>query len=237
MNNLTLCGVLFVLGSCAAPRAVTVEHFGVMREVMMEGKTEARVALAAYEKPGFYGVGALEGLAGEVLIDDGKVWIAAGSVLDPRAGAGSAQATLLTVAPVNAWRRVPFGGGDLAALECAIAAAVAAMPGGANQPVPFRVTTAFRSLAGHAARGACPHAATTPETEPDRFDLGDGGNGNLVGFYAPGREGEMTHHGTAIHAHWIGSIAGDHSGNDAHIMGHVDSCVCGPEAKLFVPAW
>lgn len=236
MKNLTVCGILFVLGSCTAPRGVTVEHFGVMREVMMEGKTEARVALADYEKPGFYGVGALPGLAGEILIDDGKVMVSNKHALWPERGAGAEQATLLTVAHVGQWREVLLAeGGDLGVIERAIAEAVPESLRDGAEPVPFRLGFGFW-LSLHIARGACPHAATSPETEPDRWS-GDCA-GEIVGFFAPGRAGAMTHHGTAIHAHAFVLPVGDYFNiyNEAFVMGHVDSLVCPAGAKLFVPA-
>ncbi|MDO8348773.1 MAG: acetolactate decarboxylase [Planctomycetota bacterium] len=210
-----------------------------MREVMMEGKTEARVALADYEKPGYYGVGALAGLQGEVLIEDGNVGIARDRATHQRMGAGTERATLLTVARVRAWREVPLvADADLEAIEHAIAEAVPESMHTAAAPVPFRLEGNFASLALHVARGACPHAATSPETEPDRWSSStEGASGTVAGFFAPGRAGVMTHHGSAIHAHARVrpakqpiSLLGDSA------MGHVDSLVCAPGAKLFVPA-
>jgi hypothetical protein len=240
MKNLMVCGVLFLAAACAAPAAVTVEHFGVMREVMMEGKTEARVALADYEHPGFYGVGALAGLQGEVLIDDGFVFVVRERARAINLGnihLGKADwATLLTVARVGEWREVALAErSDLDAIERAVAEAVPDSRREGAAPVPFRLRGRFDSVALHVARGACPHAATSPETEPDRWS-GDG-MGVIVGFYAPGRAGVMTHHGTAIHAHALVSIPeGDYIQLDGSVMGHVDSLVCGPGTKLFVPA-
>ncbi len=236
MRNATACGLFAFVAACAAPRGVTVEHFGVMREVMMEGKTEARVALADYEKPGFYGVGALAGLEGEVLINDGKVQVARERVLSGKSGAGAERATLLTVALVTAWREVPIANGaDLEAIERTIAEAVPESLRDGAKPVPFMLAGHFTTLALHVVRGACPHSATSPETEPDRWSRE--AIAVVVGFFAPGRAGVMTHHGTAIHAHaWGQSLWDSHPLRGPWAMGHVDSLVCAPGTNLFVPA-
>jgi len=258
MKNVTVCGALLLACSCAAPPGVTVEHFGVMREVMMEGKTEARVALADYEKPGFYGVGALAGLEGEVLIYSGLVLVARGRTSDVRSGAAD-RATLLTVAHVDSWREIALpDGDDLEGIGSAIAAALPESAHKDAAPVPFLVEGTFTRLALHVVRGACPHAATSPETEPDRWNSDASAAPSVVvavGFYAPGRAGVMTHHGTSVHAHAavlpdgdllhpmsirpgapLSSRSATAAPSELLFMGHVDSLVCGPRTKLFVPA-
>ena len=60
-----------VLVACASPSSPPVHHVGVMREVMREGRTEARAALADHLAPGTMALGALTGLQGEFLIDAG----------------------------------------------------------------------------------------------------------------------------------------------------------------------
>jgi hypothetical protein len=235
MKNAPVLLIVFASAAACATRGnVVVEHFGAMREVMAEGKTEPRTALAAWARPGYWGVGALAGLHGEVLIADGRVRLAFDRAANVTTGAGDAQATLLTVARVTAWHEVTLdAGADLEAVGRAVAELVpdALQPGA--RPVPFRIEGRFDALALHVARGACPHTATTPETAPDRWS--SAAVAKVVGFFAPGREGEMTHHGTSIHAHAWGSAA-DAAFAVEFVMGHVDSLVCGEGARLFVPA-
>ena len=53
--------------------------------------------------------------------------------------------------------------------------------------------------------------------------------GTLVGFYARGREGEMTHHGTRTHMHAVMGIDG------RTITGHVESVTVAGGATVRVP--
>lgn len=220
-----------LLTACASHQPDRVEHFGVMREVMRDGKSEARVDLARFARPGWYGVGALAGLQGEILIDDGRVLVARDDTRRIREGAADQHATLLTAAHVTAWRQVLLpSGGDLTAIEQAIAAAVPST----QEPVPFRISGFFDVLEMHVVRGACPHAAPDPEHEPFRYrqmPVTDLPLLTIVGFFAPGREGELTHHGTAIHAHAL--VQGMFQ--DRH-LGHIDDLRLRAGAQLFVPA-
>jgi hypothetical protein len=225
--------LLLCAAACASPKppqGPAVQHFGVMREVMMEGKTEPRTALAQYQHKGCCAVGALAGLAGEVMIDDGTVFLAhdrTGSIADR---AGDAQATLLTVADVPGWRELPLAdGADLDAIEQAIAAALPDPQAAAATPLPFLVIAPSAEVQVHVARGYCPHAASDPEHTPDVWHQ-TSASVRVVGFYAPGQAGVMTHHGTALHAHAMAMAAG------ATAMGHVDKLVVGAGARLLLPA-
>ncbi|MBK8096321.1 MAG: acetolactate decarboxylase [Planctomycetes bacterium] len=223
--------LLLLLTACANHHPDRVEHFGVMREVMRDGKTGPRVDLARFEQPGWYAVGALAGLQGEILIDDGRVLVARQDAQRITEVASNAHATLLTAARVSAWREMPLpDGGDLASLERSIDAAVGSTP----EPVPFRILGACDVLEMHVVRGACPHGTVDPEREPFRYRQLPGANPSvvtIVGFFAPGREGELTHHGTAIHAHAL--VTGPFA---ARQLGHIDELTLRPGARLFVPA-
>ncbi len=220
------------VGTNPPPR---VQQFGVMREVMAEGKTEARVRLSAYERKGTFGVGALAGLAGEVLLDDGIVYTTRESARQLENQAGTLEATLLTVTQVAAWRELPLPAGtDLEGLEALLAAAVPAAAREAAEPVPFVIEGPATLLAMHVVRGSCPHAPREGGAAPDLWrsvSQTAAARVRVVGFHAPGKEGVVTHHGTAIHAH---ALVLD--GARGKAMGHVDELVIAAGAKLRVPA-
>jgi hypothetical protein len=223
-----------VLAACAvpppspAPAATTpVQHVGPMREVMHDGRTQPRARLSDHAERGTFAVGALAGLAGEVLIDDGAVWTASGDTTAVRADA-NAQATLLTSARVAAWRELPLPAlADLQALEHALAAAV---PGAAalGEAVPFVVEGRGR-VALHVVRGACPHGAATADRQPARWSAA-GVPVRAVGFFVRGQQGVVTHMGTALHLH---AFANDGA---RRAMGHVDELALTAGAVLRVPA-
>ncbi|MGB3969513.1 MAG: hypothetical protein WBO45_22455 [Planctomycetota bacterium] len=220
------CVVLCVVaGGCAS--GAGVHHVGVMREVMREGRTEARAALADHCTPGTFGVGALTGLQGEVTIDDGVCWVA---VDGPAAVAAppDATATLLTTAVVPRWRQLwiadpcDFDGIE-AAIERACGGTVAD-----GRVVPFVLDGRGR-VALHVVRGACPHGEVPAGHEPARWS-GDDTALHLVGFFVRGREGVMTHMGTSLHVH---AFATDAAG--VRVMGHVDALQLDGGISLCVP--
>ena len=95
---------LTAFAGCAAPTwNGKVAQWGTMRAVLQEGRTEGRVSLAeACREPHSFGVGALEGLTGEVLILDGVAWTArpdGPNRLHVRSGDADSQAAFLAGAP------------------------------------------------------------------------------------------------------------------------------------------
>lgn len=214
-----------------------VEQYGAMREVMRDGHTEARVRPAdAVARPHAVGVGALEGLAGEVTIVDGDVWVARVEDGDVRvtgpAPADGDRATLLTLAHVARWQSVTIDrdaeGGDV---EAIIERAAGERGIDTSDPFPFIIEGAAEGVDLHVINGYCP-IATDPATidaEPWRLSISTPTDMLVVGFFAPDAAGVMTHHGTSIHAHAVLSLDGE------TITGHVDRVDVAPGMTLRLP--
>lgn len=214
--------------------------FGAMHEVIGQGRSEGRVSLDALAaRPGFYGVGALAGLQGEITIIDSVVYTSgvgsAGALeaLDP----SGRQATLLLGQSVAAWRdtvladAVPQEGVDGAVGR---AAAALGVEGGA--PFVFQAAGSFRDVRVHVINGACPVHARNRGVEipagqrPDERDL-PLVEGTLVGVHATGAAGRLTHPGTSIHAHLVYRDAA----TGAMVTGHVERLAIGGGVTLSVP--
>lgn len=249
----TLAGVLllFVCAVCTSPESESrdhqdtdeplvsgVQHFGPMREVMREGKTQSRVRLSdAIAKPHAFAVGALEGLAGEVTIIDGEVWVSRVasdgtlSITGPEAVDGDA-ATLMSISYVAKWNATRIesacAGNELELLIEEFARSVGI---DTTKPFPFKIEGELKSLNLHVINGYCPIASdpATQARKPWRNPDFENANVTIVGFYAPNAVAVMTHHGTAIHAHALGDADG------TQIMGHIDNVTVEPEMMLFVP--
>jgi hypothetical protein len=211
------------------------EQFGTMREVMHDGSTGGRIALAHVHERGCHAVGALAGLAGEVTVDDGVVYVERCPGGTPSLGTfppdsplpQDLQATLLSATRVAAWRDLPLADAvDDAALTAALRAAVGEPP----QPVPFRVEGTVAELTVHCVRGQSPTNVTDREKVPWTRATGQPIPVTLLGFYAPGREGELTHHGTALHVHAVLLLEGRRT------AAHVDQFRLQPGARLQIPA-
>ena len=216
-----------------------VHSFGAMREVLRDGRTEARVALEDVLSPDTVAVGATEGLAAEITIDRGAVHLAeVVREADPslrsigvRRDATGERATLLITAEVETWEPSPLSPvEDLAALEDAVRAAALAAGIDPAKPLPFRVEGTASALQLHVLDHSCPIAH--PEgPAPWRFD-GQAVPVQLVGFYAEDAGGVLTHHGQRSHVHAVLPEEG--------VAGHVDAVrfegMDVASARLFLPA-
>lgn len=226
---------LAVAAGCAA-RGPRVTQHGGMREVLREGRSQPRIALAeVVARPHAYAVGAMDGLDGEVTIVDGSALVARVregelDVGPPRAGD---QATLLTLAHVEHWRNVVLAAASAEAeFDSAIESAALSADIHAGDPFPFVVEGEFAALNLHVINGECPMASGGNQAGASaayRPRLDGPTRGTLIGFYATGREGEMTHHGTRTHVHAVLEHAG------RTITGHVESVSLAAGAKVRVP--
>jgi hypothetical protein len=216
------------LAACATVPPIsipTVHHVGVMREVMREGRTEARATLADFRAVGTIGVGAMTGLHGEITIDDGVAWVAIDDA-EVAVAAPTTTATLLTTGRVPAWRDVELETiDDLAMLAAAIEREYGErIPDGVC--IPFTID-GRGSVQIHVARGGCPHdPSLPPQRAPMRWSADDV-DVRLVGVFVRGREGAMTHHGTSLHVHAFATEA-----VGRRRMGHVDSVRLATGARL-----
>ncbi len=206
---------------------------------MREGQTEARISISqVLAKPHAFGVGAVEGLHGEIIIVDGRCWTAevvaeAGRpVAQVREGAQSRGATLMVVAYVPAWLESVVEHA-LASDELEAYVRDAAKRSGidATQPFPFVIEGEFRNLSAHVINGYCPMDQNTDhgsaENQPIRL-AGVGGRGKLIGTYAENSAGELTHHGSSMHAHVLME-------SSPATVAHVEGVALTPGAKLRLP--
>lgn len=225
-----LCVMLLCLATASAcstrpDHPDAVRSWGTMREALRHGRSEARVALASLDGVDTVGVGALEGLAGEVTIVDGRVLVAHaehGACRVAPAAPGDA-ATLLVTARVRDWQTRPLADcDDYERLDAAIGSAVRAQGFDPTQPTPVRIRGRASHAAYHVIAGACPIA--TPEgTPPWRF-RGPIDAIELVGIYVEHAAGRLTHH---VHRSHLHLVAPGH-------MGHLDEIAL-RDAVLLLP--
>lgn len=229
MRRAAAAALVVLAASCAAPGSSkgTALQFGAMREVMRDGRVEPRVRLDELDlTAGSVGVGAVAQLEGEITIVDGIAHVtrAPEGRPEPVADTGPVRATLLTFAN-PAWR---------APREIAVEldeASLASIAAKAGTFASVDATGAALDLQLHVTRGACPHGTTTPATEPWRWSAPAGARVQLVGFFAPGRAGTLTHHGTAFHLHAVVTMP-----DGSTMNGHVDSFRLAPGASVRVGA-
>jgi acetolactate decarboxylase len=193
----------------ARPWKGRIDLYGTMREVMMEGKTEGRVELAPLQGDArLVGIGALEGLAGEVVLLEGVAWCTrsgALGTLETHAGAEQGvRATMLASARVSSWFTLPVPAGlSASGIEAFVAQAARDHGLGRTQTFPFLIEGGFRDMRAHVLHGRCPNMGSgPPETEPVRR-LIPSAHGRLVGFYTELAPGTLTHMGEKTHVHLL----------------------------------
>ncbi len=223
------------LGACSTPGGDgDIASWGSMREVMREGRSEARVTLVeALRSPSTVGIGAMAGLRGEVAIVDGVVWVGRvdGAELEcARDARPGDAATLLITAEVPVWRALMLDHDIAASALDELLASIAEQAGfPRSQAWPCVIQGELFDLEAHVLRGQCPFAGTVDaEHEPIRRSLA-AARGRLVGFYAPEAAGELVHHGQASHLHVVVE-------QPALFVGHVDAVGVRAGALIWIPA-
>lgn len=228
LRTLVLSLAVTCLG-CAST-TIPVEQHGGMRDVLRMGQTQPRISFEEIQKrPNAIAVGALAGLEGEVTVFDGEIFMATtadgASATTRRDPQGEVSVTLLTLAYVSSWVEQPLEAAS--SLEDAILLAARSHRIDTSKPFPFTIVGVAESYEIHVINGYCPVATPSlpPEDQPWR-QKGERVPLRLVGFYATGQEGVMTHHGSNTHMH---AIIGSGEGV---ITGHLDSVVLAPGSKI-----
>jgi hypothetical protein len=111
-------------------------------------------------------------------------------------------------------------------LDDAIARAGAA--GGAGRgPFMFAIDATATVIRAHVIAGSCAHA--DPDAEALRLSIDSPLVVRVVGLYAEGAPGILTHHGSRLHMHAILTFEGE------RMTAHVDSISLAAGARLTVP--
>lgn len=220
-------------------------YFGNFQRMSHTGDTRAQVTLAAVpQTAGTWGVGAMAGLKGEILVHDGKVLVTRGSDPEGRAAPAAAgdEAVLFASATVKTWLNVPVPSDmDQAGLEAFVIEQAKARDIDVEQPFAFLVDGRFPRLRWHVVTGDKPSGAAGghggghggPHANPvsglREFHAPDS-TGCLVGIYSgKALAGVVSHAGERFHLHYVDS--------SATVSGHVDryAVAAGAVLKLPVP--
>ena len=222
--------------NAASERPFNVLVHGNFKQMVHAGDTSGKVALAPpVRAAGTYGVGALAGLRGEILIWDGKVLVtpgesASGSTQAPRA---DDQAALLVTAWVREWGEGPVAR-DMTQQEFErfVIDSARSMGIDINQPFPFIVIGEVINYTWHVVTGTSKHPGERAQHQQghasDRTFSGAKNESKLVGFFsAEELEGVLSHPGERFHVHY--------ADNDIKTSGHLDSFGVAGGARLLLP--
>jgi alpha-acetolactate decarboxylase len=244
--RLTLLTALFGVSTVAPGEPASwdgkVVQYGRMHDAIGRQQHQGRVRLGELvARPHFFGVAALEKLAGEATIYDGKITVTcvdAKGQLQPSDGSSlDRQATLLVGAYVPSWseHKVPK---DIKPGEFDQYLAEVASRSGIDMAAPFLFTVEgeFSDVGLHVINGACPlHARVKKieiprENRPFEVELKNV-RGTIVGVFAKDAVGDITHPATSTHTHLLFKDAG--SGKT--VTGHIEQVGLRAGAILQLP--
>ena len=233
--------ILLLLTACAGVQRTSdpwngeVRVDGALRPMLHEGKIGPAVKLSRLlPDDALYAVGALSGLAGEVTVVAGKVYLSHGKEQEPAAEVAEdsdASAALLVSARVPAWRLLKSENIiTLEDLDAQIGALATKAGMDVSGRIPFVIEGRVRDLEWHVLAGPPPEGA--PEDHEGHLQNAaafrlPSAQATLVGFYSPKDEGVFTHMGSKTHVH---VVAGTPPG-----AGHVDHVIVLPGAIVKFP--
>jgi acetolactate decarboxylase len=216
----------------AADKLSNVKITGAMLNVMHLGLLYGTINLdTIVNKKHLYGLGPIEYLKGEILIDDGH------SYLSKVAADGSItmEETYKVKAPffvsenVDKWEEVSLP--DYIQTIPQLETFLDATTKDHSRPFAFRVTATIENAAIHIVNLPDGTAVNSPEDvqQHEHHFIVKNTDSELIGFFSTQHQGIFTHHDTYVHIHLITS--------DKKKMGHAESFVIKKgTAKLFLPA-
>ena len=225
---------LQLLTACAPTSPVSsslsgVRITGAMRDVMWKGELGGKIALDSLSgRPGYYGLGPLVGLRGELLLADGVPYVSTvgtDSSMQVRRDP-TATAPFFVYARVQKWKSVPLPESvrSIADLE----AFVDQQTKDAPRPFAFRLEGAIISAGIH-VQNLAPGSVVSNPTEAHAGQVGYNlgyEEVRIVGFFSTAHQGIFTHHDSYLHLHLLTA--------DERAMGHVDALVPG-RMTLYLP--
>lgn len=215
MKSIVLAALLICSTSFGAE--LELQQYGKMREVLRDGKTEARVIPTEVCSENSWGVGALAGLEGEITITGGKILVATGG-MELREATSEDSACMCYFFDVQDWESVTIDK-DIPADEIDSYLSDKNI----SDLFPFRVEGSFSNLDFHVITGSCPINGGEPLR--DSVEIVDG---QLVGIFASDAAGVVTHHGSKTHIHVV-------TDEQQPRTGHVDAVTIKKGSMIYFP--
>lgn len=237
LHSAVLAAGLLLAGAAWAGGALfEFTAVGSFKRMSHTGDTRGQIKLAELPQgAGYWGVGALAGLTGEVLLHDGRLLVSRGE--DHLGKVSPArpedEAVLFASARVQQWREIPLPSDmNQAQFESFVVDQARAHGLDPEQPFPFLVEGRFPVMTWHVVTGQAPrhghggghankHAGMKVFEQP-------GVAGRLVAVYSGAQyEGVVSHPGERFHLHYVDASLG--------ASGHVDVYSVAAGAVLKVP--
>ena len=191
--------ILLIVVACTSPKGETpaIKISGTLKRIMMENKTEATIALDSLkDEKHLYGLGAVEGIQGEILIWDSNpiiTQVEEDSVYSKHEYSGAA--ALLVYTNVSEWNEFPIDQ-KMSMKELEEELGRISLAEGLSQPFPFLIKTSEGLVQGHVVAGS--HDAHDSGYKMQSQDQSI----EILGFYSDHHQGVFTHHSSSVHMHF-----------------------------------
>ena len=238
MKKLLICGLTFALFTSKL-LADDFFYAGNFESMINTGDVSGKIKLSQLkQKSGYWGLGALAGLNGEIIQINGKLLVSYGNKTNVTNSFGTNEsATLWMSEKVSKWQNIKITKNmDSEQFEQFVEQSALKNKIDLNKPFAFRVTGKYRNLSWHIVSGVHHHKTiNTSEEEHSNhmanlrvFDQANA-SGELIGFYSGDKlAGVISHVDEKYHLHYI---------NESEtISGHVDDYSIESGSILWLPA-
>ncbi len=251
MHRLLFSFLIIFISSIGFAQVVFFEYYGNFHQMMKSGNTDGAVNLSALPKStGYWGLGALAGLRGEIIQVDGNLLVSRGSNLEGLVTNPTDldQAVLWAGAKVERWKPILVSY-DMtqSEFEKFVMTEASQLSLNLNHPFAFRVTGDYAHIIWHVLTGDSPNPAVHP-SHGNTKSMGHGhpagghankqsgmhifrnptASGQLVAIYSGAQlEGVVSHPGERFHVHYID--------NAQRLSGHVDQYSVRKGSTLWMP--
>ncbi len=235
--RITLFALLLTASVAWAAEPFAIQAWGNFKQMSHTGNTAGVVKLSDLgNAKGTYGVGAIAGMRGEILLWDGKMLVSRGHSTKGETSPATAndEAVLFVRAKVDAWQELPVAS-DMTQAQFEAFVVAAAKKAGINpdQAFPFALRGNAMNVVWHVVTGTpagVQHGSGTHQQghAQSRVFREASANGTLLGFYTGAAlEGIASHPGERFHLHYTNP--------DFTTSGHVDEYRVPKGAVLMLP--
>jgi alpha-acetolactate decarboxylase len=237
-TRITLFVLLLTATVAWAAEPFAIQAWGNFKHMSHTGNTDGVVKLSALgNAQGTYGVGAVAGMRGEILLWDGKMLVSRGHSTRGETSPATAtdEAVLFVRAKVDAWQEVPVASNMAQKeFEAFVVASAKKLGIDSDKAIPFAVRGEQMNVVWHVVTGAAPasghHGSGTHDQghAQARMFRESAASGTLLGFYTGAAlEGIASHPGERFHVHYANP--------DYSVSGHVDEYRVPKGAVLMLP--
>lgn len=211
-----------------------VKNIGSRLKIIDEGDFSATISIdSLINTPNLYAIGPIEGLKGEITINDGEISVATMENDNPKfsSTALNTKAIFMVYGSCSDWKKIsiekPLSGID--EIEAYIKEKIPTNGLDMEKPFPFRIEGNVNSLNYHIIykKDNAPHNMAEHQKSKQKFEI-DNENIEIIGFWADSSgEKVYTHPGHRTHIHFIKK--------DSKQSGHIDDIKLEQGATLYLP--